>query len=111
MRWAFLALACLAGGCVANNPPRPVTLASRSPQPVYAEPAAASLVFTPPIAMGLPPVHLPREQRAPGAFVGFEDLTTTYFYLRIDDLQQTDDNIYGGSYRRAVSEKMGVTYR
>ena len=54
-------------------------------------------------------MELSRDGRAADAFVGYETQTATYSYLRTDD-RQTDDgsNRYE---RRAVSTKVGVSYR
>jgi hypothetical protein len=47
------------------------------------------------------------------AFVGYESVTATYFYLRTDDRQMDNSNLHNNDRyeRRAVSEKVGVTYR
>jgi hypothetical protein len=92
-------------GCAARPATTGITLA----KPVYMESCASALAFTPPIAYGQGPVVLPRDVREPAAFVGFEDLSATYFYTRTDDRQNLSAD--GWSYRRAVSEKVGVSYR
>lgn len=94
----------LAAGCASK--PAPVAVATNSD---YSEGAAASLAFTPPIALGQAPIELPRDVRQPAAFVGWDDLTATYFYTRTDDRQNISRD--GWSYRRAISEKVGVSYR
>jgi len=52
---------------------------------------------------------LDRELREPGVFLGYEDLTATYFYIRSDDWQVGTND--GRTFRRAVAERVGVTYR
>lgn len=59
--------------------------------------------------MNQPPVFLPRDERQPQVFIGFEELSYTTFYIRTDD-RQTDD--YTDRYqRRAIIEQSGVRYR
>ena len=70
---------------------------------------AASLVFTPPVAAGQPPLVLDRDVRRPMAFVAFDQLFTTFTYTRLDDRQQLSDD--GRSSRRVVSETFGISQR
>jgi hypothetical protein len=95
------------GGCAGSRPnPNPTTaLASAR----YIDSPSAALVFTPPAALYGPPVLLPREERYPSAFVGFEETTTTFSYIRSNDRQGQN----GGDclFREAISEKIGVSYR
>ena len=77
--------------------------------PQYQDAPAVSLVFDPPAALDQPPMLLPREPRQPAAFVGFEDLTATFFYIRQDDRQMSWRD--HGVFREAVSERVGVSYR
>jgi hypothetical protein len=66
-------------------------------------------MFDPPISAGQPPIDLARDDRAPAAFAGYDSTTATYFYIRTDDRQTSD---HGDRYeRRAISEKVGVSYR
>ncbi len=105
---AILALAV--SGCAQNKPvgKSPATLAA-NPARAYAPSPATSLVFDPPVTIGQPPLQLSRDARNPDAFVSYDSLTTTYFYL------QTDDGAIGYPYgryqRRAISTKVGVSYR
>src|SRR5688500_6591957 len=94
----------LIGGCASRG----AGPASRGV--VYEEsPAATGLVFTPAVAQGQRMQMVPRDARELGIFVGYEELSTTYFYIRRDD-RQSDD--YHDRYtRRAVIEKVGVSYR
>jgi hypothetical protein len=84
---------------------------------------AAALVFDPPVVRQAPPIDLSRYGRAPEAFVGYEQGTVEYHYVRVDDRQRAGDGWnrgfgWGGSWgygdryeRRAVSERIGVRYR
>ena len=63
----------------------------------------------PPIAQNEPPVLLPRDQRQPGVFIGFDDVSASYFYIRTDDRMTNDGNDH--YVRRAIVEKIGVSYR
>lgn len=82
---------------------------SATSRPEYHEPMANALVFTPPIALAEPPVYLWRDLRTPGAFVGFDELSTTFYYIRQNDRQTND--FTDGVQRWSVSEKVGVSYR
>ena len=106
MRRVCLSLALpLICGCAAKH-----TATMQQSRPQTADlPAAAALVFTPPIAADHPIVYVPRDMREPAIFVGFEEPSTTFLYIRTDD-RQSDD--YTDRYtRRATIEKIGVSYR
>ena len=84
----------LIGGCASQ--PQPSTqpsVADQGPPPSAIaqdssdEAVAAALVFDPALIIGEPPVMLAREDRQPGAFVGYQEQTVTSFYIRIDDRQ------------------------
>lgn len=96
----------LAAGCAARPQPQaaPPTVLSDEPEHVV-----TALIFTPPILQGEPPLDLARDVRQPSAFVAFEEMTSTFFYLRIDDRQTTDHT--DRYVRRAIIEKHGVSYR
>jgi hypothetical protein len=84
---------------------------------------AAALVFTPHVVRQEEPLDLSRAGRAPEAFVGYEQGTVEYHYVRTDDRQRSGDGWHGGwgwgsfgGYgdryeRRAVTERVGVRYR
>lgn len=79
-----------------------------------ARPAAAALVFEPPVARDVPPPMLARDGRHPEAFVGYAEGEREYFYLRWDDRQSNwGRGRHGGDRyeRRAISERVGVLYR
>jgi hypothetical protein len=92
----------LLAGCASTKPQPPANVA-----PHYEDAPAAALAFTPSIAIEQPPLMLAREPREAAAFVGFEDLMATFFYICNDDVQFHD----GWMVRRALSEKVGVSYR
>lgn len=107
MRWGLmLLLSICAAGC-ASHPPQ----VSQEPatQPVIEPVSASALVFTPPIAAGEPQLALSREGRSAEAFVGFDQITTSYHYVRFDDRQS--DDFRDGYERRSVSVKTGVSRR
>jgi hypothetical protein len=107
MRYAILVMCTLiVGGCAAARPAAPRAADHR---PEYSDAPATSLAFAAPITLREPPVMLDRELREPGVFLGYEDLTATYFYIRSDDWQVGTND--GRTFRRAVAERVGVTYR
>lgn len=75
----------------------------------YEPSAAGALVFDAPVTQGQPPLQLSREGRATDAFMGYESTTATYFYVRSDD-RFTDDHS-NRFERRAISTRVGVSYR
>jgi hypothetical protein len=123
MRWgAFILLGALTALGCASKPAQPVvivnTLATPEPAHIYDDAVAAALVYDPPVVANSPRIEISREGRAPEAFAGYEELTATYYYLRVDDRQLN----YGGSSgsgghnndrfeRQAITERVGVSYR
>jgi len=103
-RWCVV-LMLLAGGCAVRAPHGQ----AGGPDGPIDRPAAA-LVFDPPVASGEVALDLWRDRREPSAFVAWDDLSTTWFYLRIDD-RFTDNRDMDRYVRRAVIEKVGVSYR
>jgi hypothetical protein len=105
MRIALLALAlALMSGCANKSMPQSL----HTPHG-YNDLAATSLAFSPPIAQNEALVFLPRDQRQPGVFIGFEDVSASYFYIRTDDRMTNDGTDH--YVRRAIIEKIGVSYR
>jgi len=94
----------LLAGCTAKHTPR-----AHIDRNGYVDQAAASLAFSPPISQGEPQVFLPRDQRQPGVFIGFDDITASYFYIRTDDRMTNDGTDH--FVRRSIIEKVGVSYR
>jgi hypothetical protein len=107
-------LLALLGGCAAKP-----QAARRAREPIAipevpAEQAvvASALVFDPPIAINEQPLDLARDPRQASAVVGFDQLTTTFFYLQTDDKQRFDNFNTGDRFeRRAVSQRFGVSFR
>ena len=72
---------------------------------------ASALAFDPPLIANEQPVDLSREGRQPVAVLGYEDTVTTFSYTRSDDWFGFDLNNGLHFQRRAVSERVGVSYR
>jgi hypothetical protein len=110
---SIIVIALLAVGCSSESRDR--SAKAQEPLPVLAVYKAApssALAFDPPVAANLPPQDLDRETRAPGAFIGYDQGIATFYYVRTDDRQF---NGFGGNQlqyeRRAISTKVGVSYR
>jgi len=71
--------------------------------------SASALVFDPPMLADELPIDLAREGRERAAFVGYEDRTTTFSYIRIDDRQTGDSRERYD--RRAIIERFGSSSR
>ena len=100
--------ACVLAGCAAR--PRQCEAPAAAPAIIEAEARTASaLVFDPPVAAGMPLLELARADREPAAFVAYDEVFSTYFYLRMDDHQKIDAD--GRSERRVISETFGVSRR
>ena len=78
-------------------------------RPTYDDKPCSALVFDPPVMQGQPSAFLSREDRRPGAFVGYEDISTTSFFIQTDD--RPGDINEGWLYRRAITTRTGVSYR
>src|SRR5436190_10487549 len=94
----------LIGGCSGKTMPQTL----HTPH-LYSDSTSASLAFSPPIAQNEPPVILPRDQRQPGVFIGFDEVSASYFYIRTDDRMTNDGTDH--YVRRSIIEKVGVSYR
>jgi hypothetical protein len=111
MRWGtFILLSIIGIGCASKQAQPPV--ATAPPAPIYDQAVAAALVFDPPVLADSPQIDFSREGRAQSAYAGFEELTTTFYYLQVDDRQQS----FGGSRhdrfeRQAITQRVGVSYR
>ena len=108
----------LLAGC-ASQPPMGGIVPPAAEAERYEAITASALVFDPPVTWDAPPLDLSRDERAPAAFVSFEGPIITYFWIHTDDWQGSD---WGGGCgrfggrgdsfeRRAVIDKVGVTYR
>jgi hypothetical protein len=114
---AVLGAAILLTGC--NAPPvQEHTSSAHTPalfQRADGDPAqvatASALAFDPPLIANEPAIDLSREGRQPVAVLGYEDTVTTFSYTRSDDWFGFDLNNGLHFQRRAVSERVGVSYR
>jgi hypothetical protein len=96
----FIAAALLAG-CASSTHP---VMSNGNDKP-----SSAALVFDPPVAMYDRPLDLSRNNRGEAAYAGFEDTTTTYFYIHTDDRQTTD--LSDRFVREGYSDKVGSVHR
>ena len=118
---AMLLTLMLLCGCAASAPTTEAEPLARAEAPASAdvsgksafdEAVAAALVFDPPVALGEPELLLARDQRQAGAFVGFDQVTTTFSYVRIDDRQRLEHgHFHDRVERRAISVRMGSSTR
>jgi hypothetical protein len=125
MRWgAYILLGFMTVSGCASKPPQSVVIVNSSatvePARIYDDAVAAALVYDPPVVANSPRIEISREGRAPEAFAGYEELTTTYYYLRVDDRQLNygGGGASGGQHinndrfeRQAITERVGVSYR
>jgi hypothetical protein len=84
--------------------------AAYQPAPDEEAVAASALVFDPPLVRDEPPLLLARQPRQPSAVVGYDEVQTTFFYLRMDD-RQFIDSPRDWSLRRAITTRVGVSHR
>ena len=110
MRWGLVISLGMMVGC-ASKPAPPV--AATAPSPIYDDAVAAALVYDTPVIVNSPRLEVSREGRGPSAYAGFEDITTTFYYLRIDDRQlNTNGGVNNDRFeRQAITERVGVSYR
>ena len=122
---AIILLNMTLSGCAAK--PSPPLFSNQPPRNPfeYEAVSASALVFDAPVANGELPVELCREDRAPSAFVSFEEPSITTYWIHTDDWQQSHwggdwGSGWGGDWgsgahdsfeRRAIIDKTGVTYR
>jgi hypothetical protein len=108
MRFTGMILcACLFAGCAARVKRSEAPLRALESEPEAR--TASALVFDPPVAAGQPPLELARAAREPAAFVAYDEVFSTYFYLRMDDRQKISSD--GRSERRVISETFGISRR
>lgn len=106
----ILALAGLIGGCTSTKAEPKAS--SDNVLVTYQPAAAGALAFSPPVAADQPEIYVSRENLAPEAFLGYEAVTASYYYLRVDDRQFIDQLDRDGVYqRRATSYRVGASYR
>jgi hypothetical protein len=70
----------------------------------------AALAMDPPIIQDNPRLMLARDIRERSAFVGFDQGSTTFFWVRMDD-RQTEDVRNDRFERRSVTVRVGTSYR
>ena len=103
------------GGCGSHRQPPPQArvpeLFRQTDDAQLASATAAALVYDPPVIANEPPLDLSRDGREPVAVLGYEQLTTTFSYTRSDDRFRVNFGDGDRYERRAVSERVGVTYR
>jgi|SRR5688572_24090952 len=105
MRLSIAAILLLLVGVGCARAPKPTGIAR------YDDVTASSLAFDPPVIADEPRLELSRADRGPAAFVGYEEIITTHFYLRHDDHQRWFDRDGGQFQRRAITETYGTRYR
>lgn len=76
----------------------------------YVDRGEAALAMDPPITQDGPRLMLARAPRERSAFVGFEQTTATWSWVRMDD-RQTEDGRNDRLERRAVSVRIGTSVR
>lgn len=106
-------LLILSGLMLAGCASKPAPIVVTSPAPIYDEAVSAALVYPPPITQDGPRLDLSREGRDQAAFAGFEDVITSFYYLRQDDYQASYGRHHNNDQfqREAISERVGVSYR
>ena len=117
----ILFIGCLAVGCATARPPaippapsEPITAQSSAEEEAIEQDlstavVATALLFGSPQPVDQMPLDLSRDARGPGAFVGYEETTSTYFYIRTHDRQTGDGR--ERYERRAIIEKTGAVHR
>jgi hypothetical protein len=109
----------IAGMLLTGCASRAKTSASMEPQPLdaklasyrYEDASASALAFDPPLLAGAYVPELDRTARGEAAYVGYDEVITTFFYLRNDDRQIFQGDGADRYERRAISERFGVSYR
>jgi len=121
MRWGYLSLLALGlVGCAAKPAPAPAPVAQGSESVYDRATVAGALLYDPPVVASGPRIEVSRAGRAPEAYAGYEELTTTYYYLYQDDHQLNVGGGFGGGAsgrnhdrfeRQAITQRVGVSYR
>jgi hypothetical protein len=111
--WTLFLLAITVAGCASQ----PQSVVPVQQPVVYSEADASALAFDPPVLAGTARLDLSRDGREPTAFDGFDQGSTTYYYLRTYDLYSGFGGGRGGRggngdfyQRQAVSETYGISY-
>jgi hypothetical protein len=101
-------------GCACNAPEQQAKVETEATPvlAVYRQAPSSALAFDPPVAMDEPRLNLDRDIRNPEAFVAYESGTATFYYVRTDDRDFTfSGNDFGHFERRAITTRVGVSYR
>ncbi|SRR5260221_12683874 len=112
MRWgALILVGFMMVGCASKRSQPAASAAAAAP--IYDDAVAAALVYDPPVVADSPRLDVSREGRSQTAYAGFEELTTTFYYLRIDDHQQSfGSGLHHDRFeRQAITQRVGVSYR
>jgi len=108
-KFAVILTALTAVGCSIHRAPTSQPSHQAIAPPCFENARVAALVFDPPVSVGDPPLDLSRTPRERSAFVSYDEVFSTYFYVRMDDRQILSNS--GNSQRRVVTETFGVTRR
>jgi hypothetical protein len=109
----IIAFGLLAAGCTSHSRNGGTTAAEPTALlAAYRAAPSSALAFDPPVSTTQPPLDLNRDARLPAAFVGYDQGIATFYYVRTDD---RDFSGFGHNHlqyeRRAISTKIGVSYR
>lgn len=108
MKSLLLIISLTTAGCASTTTSDEKTMSASAP--VYQPASSAALAFDPPIAMAQPLPSFDRAGRAPEAFVGYEEATTTTAYThQRDEIRVYSD--YGRLERRAYYDRTSITRR
>ena len=112
---ALIVAGMLLTGCASRGKTSP-PMAASLPEPErenywYEARTASALAFPPPVVADAATPNLSRAGRGEAAYVGFDEVITTHFYLRHDDRQVIQGSGPERYERRAISERTGVSYR
>ena len=112
MRWiAPVILIAALAGCSSQT----ANVAPSQQAQIYQPGCSAALAFDPPVISGMPRLDLSRDGRGTAAFAGFQQESTTYYFLQTDDYYSDYLNgpfgLGNGYQRDAVSQTYGLTYR
>jgi hypothetical protein len=99
------------GGCMKREQPKPAyTGRWHEDRLQYRDAGEAALAMDPPVTLDGPRLALARAPRERSAFLGFEQTTATWSWVRMDD-RQTEDGRNDRLERRAVSVRVGTSVR
>jgi hypothetical protein len=112
MRWGSLLLSGIFTVGCASKQTQPLAVAPPPAAPIYDDAVAAALVYEPPMVANAPAIEITREGRAQAAYAGFDDVITTFYFLQVDDRQQSYNGYRRDRFeRQAITTRVGVSYR